>query len=381
VSVETGGNQAARLAPMAPPQSTHPEDRHSIRTRPTRSFGGRRAVAVVCTLVAAGTALTACGSSDSSSAGSCNVTKVADDVLPSVVKIAASGSGGSGTGSGEVIDSAGHIVTNNHVISVAANGGSVQVVFSGGKSVPATITGRDPQTDIAVLKVDPPEGMTVIGIGSSDSVRVGQPVVALGAPLGLDGTVTAGIVSAMDRTVQVPGESNRHALLVGALQTDASINPGNSGGALVNCNGDLVGVPTAGAVVPNPSGESAGGSIGLGFAIPVDLAISLADQIINTGRVTHAYFGLQTVPIPSSAAQAEGLPQGLLVTSVVAGGPAAVAGLQPNDVITTIDGEAATTNVQLESLSITKAAGDAVPVEYVRAGQTHRATITLGATP
>jgi putative serine protease PepD len=168
-----------------------------------------------------------------------------------VVTIAASGSGGSGTGSGEVIRSDGYILTNNHVISVAANGGSVQVLFSDGQTAPATITGRDPQTDLAVLHVQPSASLHVISLGTSSTVKVGQPVMAIGAPLGLSGTVTSGIVSALDRTVQVPGDDDKSALLVSAMQTDAAINPGNSGGALVNCEGQLVGVPTAGATVPN----------------------------------------------------------------------------------------------------------------------------------
>ena len=156
----------------------------------------------------------------------------------------------------------GYVLTNNHVISVAAaSGGSVEVLFADGQTAPATITGRDPQTDLAVLHVQTSRQLKVISLGSSSSVKVGQPVVAIGAPLGLSGTVTSGIVSALDRTVQVPGENDRLALLVSAVQTDASINPGNSGGALVNCEGQLVGVPTAGATVPN----SGGGSIGLGL--------------------------------------------------------------------------------------------------------------------
>ena len=332
-------------------------------------------------LIAVG-ALAGCGSSGSSSASPCNVIHIANDVLPSVVKVlATAANGASGNGSGEVIRSDGYILTNNHVISKAVNGGTVEVLFSGGESVPATITGRDAQTDIAVLKVSPPHDLRVIGMGSSDSVQVGQPVVALGAPLGLDGTVTSGIVSALDRTVQVPGEDDRSALLVSAVQTDAAINPGNSGGALVNCDGDLVGVPTAGAVVPNPSGPPSGGSIGLGFAIPVDFANRLADDIISSGSVTHAYFGLQTVPIPAAAASQEGLPEGLFVTAVTSGGPAAQAGMAANDVITSIDGQPATSNLQLDELSITKKAGDQVPIEYVRAGKTVKTTLTLAAQP
>jgi putative serine protease PepD len=315
--------------------------------------------------------------SSSAAVAACAVTPIADKVIPSVVTIAASGSGGSGTGSGEVIRSDGYILTNNHVISVAASGGSVDVLFSDGQTEPATIVGRDPQTDLAVLKVQPSHDLKVISLGSSSSVKIGEPVVAIGAPLGLSGTVTSGIVSALDRTVEVPGENDRSALLVSALQTDAAINPGNSGGALVNCSGELIGVPTAGAAVPN----SAGGSIGLGFAIPVDLAKSIADEIIATGRVTHAFFGLQTVPIPPAAAAQAGLPEGLYVQTVTPGGPAAAAGLGPSDVITKIDGEPATSNIQLQELTLTKKPGDTVSVDYTRAGHSSTATVTLAAQP
>src|SRR5215475_4968048 len=234
----------------------------------------------------------------------CNVTSVADKVLPSVVTIAASGQSGSGTGSGEIIRADGYILTNNHVIAVAANGGSVEVQFSDGQTEPATITGRDPLTDLAVLKVGDTHHFPVIALGSSSTVKVGEASVVLGAPLGLSGTVTSGIVSALDRTIQVPAENDSTALLVSAIQTDASINPGNSGGAMVNCAGQLVGVPTAGATVPSPSGEASGGSIGLGFAIPSDLAIREANEIISTGRVSRAYLGIQATPVTPEVASA-----------------------------------------------------------------------------
>jgi putative serine protease PepD len=315
------------------------------------------------------------GSSSSSSSAVCQVSTVADNVLPSVVTISANGATGAGTGSGEVIRADGYILTNNHVISQAADGGHVGVLFSDGTSVDATITGRDPQTDLAVLHVKPPFSLNVIAIGSSETVQVGQPVVALGAPLGLSGTVTSGIVSALDRTVHVPGDNGGQALLVGAVQTDAAINPGNSGGALVNCDDQLVGVPTAGANVP----DGGGGSIGLGFAIPVDSAIQIADQIIETGSVTHASFGLGTAAIPPSAAAQAGTPAGLYVNAVKPGGPSAQAGLQVGDVITKIDGDDATSATQLESLTLTKKPGDTVTVTYVRGGQSNDATITLGA--
>ena len=322
------------------------------------------------------------GNAAATTTSACQVTSVANDVLPSVVTISARGSGGGGTGSGEVIRSDGYILTNNHVISIAANGGSVEVLYSDGTSAPATIVGRDVMTDLAVLKVTPPShGLKVIALGSSSSVEVGQPVVALGAPLGLSGTVTSGIVSALDRTVEVPAEDNKNALLVSAIQTDAAINPGNSGGALVNCAGALIGVPSAGATVPTEGGGSSAGNIGIGFAIPVDIAKAISDEIIATGQVTHAFFGLQTVPIPESAAAEAGVSGGLYVAGVVPGGPSASAGIREGDVITEIDGAPATSNVQLQELTLTKKPGEQVSLTYVRDGNTNKATVTLGTAP
>ena len=323
---------------------------------------------------------TASGTASQGSATSCPVTSVAEQVLPSVVTISASGASGAGTGSGEVIKSDGYILTNNHVIAVAADGGKVEVQFADGTSVPATIVGRDTLTDLAVLKVETTHDLKPITFGSSGSVKVGEPVIALGAPLGLSGSVTSGIVSALDRTVEVPAEDNKNALLVSAVQTDAAINPGNSGGALVDCAGELVGVPSAGATVPNESGEASGGSIGVGFAIPVDAAKTISDEIIATGRVTHSYFGLQTVPIPEAAAAQAGVPAGLFVAGVPAG-PAEKAGIRPGDVITTIDGQPATSNVQLQELTLTKKPGETVELGYTRDGRAATATVTLAEQP
>jgi putative serine protease PepD len=312
------------------------------------------------------------------------VTPVADKVLPSVVTISAtpaSGKGGS-TGSGEVYKSDGYILTNNHVIATAASGGKVEVLFADGTSAPASIVGRDALTDLAVLKAPLPSGVPPITIGSSSSLQVGSPVIALGAPLGLSGTVTSGIVSALDRTIQVPAEDDASALLVAAVQTDAAINPGNSGGALVNCDDQLVGIPSAGAAVPASNGESSsGGSIGLGFAIPVDSAVTVADEIIATGRATHSYFGLETVPVPEVAAKQAGISGGLFVAGVVSGAPAEQAGLRAGDIITSIDGKPATSNIQLQEVTLTKNPGETVELEYLRNGRTEKATVTLGAQP
>ena len=372
-----------RVPSLGPPPVQEPMVKHVRSSRRWLPWAAAGAALVVggCTTnspTSSATSASSASSGSSATVSACAVTQVANQVVPSVVTIAASGERRQrGTGSGEVIRSDGYILTNNHVISIAANGGSVEVLFSDGQTAAATITGRDPQSDLAVLKVQTSHLPKVISLGSSSSVKVGEAVVAIGAPLGLSGTVTSGIVSALDRTVEVPGDNDRSALLVSAMQTDAAINPGNSGGALVNCAGQLVGVPTAGAAVPN----SGGGSIGLGFAIPVDLAKSIADEIIATGRVTHAYFGLQTVPIPPAAAAQAGLPEGLYVQAVAAGGPAARAGLRAGDVITSIDGEAATSNIQLQELTLTKKPGDTVSIGYARAGHSATTTVTLGAQP
>ena len=285
-----------------------------------------------------------------------------------------------GTGSGSIIRSDGYILTNNHVVALAADGGKVSVLFSNGKTAPATITGRDPLTDVAVIKVDESK-LPVITLGSSSGVVVGQTVVALGAPLGLSSTVTSGIISALDRTVGVPGEGVETALLIDAIQTDASINPGNSGGALVNCSGQLIGMPSAGASVPTSSGEATGGSVGLNFAIPIDLASAEANEIISTGKVTHSYFGLTAVPLSPDASLVHGVAEGLLVTGVDPGGPSAAAGLKAGDIITELNGQSVVSTDELVTLTLTQKPGDKVKVKYVRDGNSHTTTVTLTEQP
>ncbi len=353
--------------------SETPHPRHS----PRRSPYGLILVAIVIVallVIAAVWAWKSRSGGSSSSTAVCTVTTVAHDVQPAVVTISANGATGAGTGSGEVIRSDGYILTNNHVISQAADGGSVEVTFANGATADATITGRDPATDLAVLKVDPPYDLNVIDVGTSSDLQVGQPVVALGAPLGLSGTVTSGIVSALDRDVTVPSDNGSTALLVAAVQTDAAINPGNSGGALVDCNGDLIGVPTAGAVIPG----GGGGSIGLGFAIPVDQAIQLADEIIDTGKVTHAYLGMTAQPVPPEAASQAGTAGGLFITSVTPGGPAAQAGLQQGDIITQVNGSSVSNITDLQAVSLSHKPGAKVDVTYERGGTERQATVTLG---
>jgi putative serine protease PepD len=306
----------------------------------------------------------------------CPASKVAASTLPAVVTISVQGAGGSGSGSGEVIRPSGEILTNNHVISSAANGGPIDVVFDDGTTEPATLVGRDPQTDLAVVRVEPPKTIHVIPIGASSKLVVGQPVVALGAPLGLSGTVTAGIVSALERSVQVPADGNQTALLVGAVQTDASINPGNSGGSLVDCAGRLVGIPTAGAVVPSPTGAASGGSIGIGFAIPSELAKTIANELIAHRSVTHASFGVQVATVPSGSARGPGV--GLYVVDVTRAGPAAAAGIRPGDILTKVDDKSLSSAEQLQGVTLTRRPGQTVEVVYRRDGSEHTATVTLG---
>ena len=314
--------------------------------------------------------------STTSSARGCDVTAVAKRELPAVVTINA-GTGSSGSvGSGEVIRSGGYILTNNHVVVPVAKGGPLAVVFEDGKSAPATIVGRDPSTDLAVLRVSGQSGLQTISIGNSSTLRIGQPVVALGSPLGLASSVTGGIVSALGRSVHVPGEESSAVLLTDAVQTDAAINPGNSGGALVNCAGALVGVPSAGATTGGSSG-----SIGLGFAIPVNAATQIANELISTGRATHAYIGAQAEPLAGSEDGQSSEPNGLRIATVTAGSPAGAAGLRDGDVIISIDGDAATSPDQLLAVTLSKHPGDRVQVGYDRDGKRATTTITLGREP
>jgi putative serine protease PepD len=303
----------------------------------------------------------------------CNVTSVAEQQLPAVVTIRAGGGTSGGVGSGEVIRSDGYIVTNNHVISPAVGGGTLEVLFEDGSSAQASLVGRDPLTDLAVIRVSGKSNLKTIPIGKSSALRIGQPVVALGAPLGLSSTVTSGIVSALGRTVNVPGEGNQPALLVDAIQTDAAINPGNSGGALVDCSGALVGIPTAGAT----TGESSG-SIGLGFAIPVDSAMKIADELISSGTVTHAFLGLQAQPLAATVTGQNNATPGLFIVGVTPGGPASTAGLQAGDIIRSIAGSPAASTEQLMALTLSKRPGDKVELKYERDGREATATITLG---
>ncbi|MFC6714957.1 S1C family serine protease [Branchiibius cervicis] len=321
----------------------------------------------------------------SSNASVCDVTKVASDVLPSVVTIAVAGPSGSGTGSGVVVRTpiagaggaasapAGrdYVITNDHVAAPNGATGQIRVTYADGHSSAATLTGRDPLTDLAVVKVeDPSSNARPITVGDSADLVVGQGVVALGAPLGLSSTVTSGIVSATDRYVRVPSESGTTHHLIGAVQTDAAINPGNSGGALVDCAGQLVGINSAGAA---PGGD--GGSVGLGFAIPSGLFAPLATEMISTGAVRHPTLGVQVAAVTQQMHAQYGLPAGLFVQAATA--PAADAGIVAGDVITAINGSPMRSPDDLIQVELKSAVGDEVTVSLARGSQTRDVTVRL----
>jgi putative serine protease PepD len=301
-----------------------------------------------------------------------SVAQIAAKLLPSVVTLNVDGSTESGTGSGVIIRSDGYILTNNHVVAVAANGGTITVDFYKGKQkVPARIVGRDPKTDLAVVRVNG-TNLPAATLGQSSSLVVGDPVVALGAPLGLSSTVTSGIVSALDRNVEVPDETGNSSggLLIGAIQTDAAINPGNSGGPLVDSQAQVIGINSAIAAAPGNSG-STGGNIGVGFAIPIDYARSIADEIIKTGKATHPYVGVTAGPDTSGNAN------GAKIISVVPGGPADNAGMQPGDVITKVQGVTIDGVDGLVAATRLHKVGDVVSITYTRNGTEHTVKVTL----
>ncbi|MGW5239559.1 trypsin-like peptidase domain-containing protein [Monashia sp. NPDC004114] len=302
-----------------------------------------------------------------------SVANIAANVLPSVVTIKVDGgSEGSATGSGFVIDRLGHVLTNNHVVEAAPNG-EIQVVLSTGDTEKATVVGRDASYDLAVLKIARSD-LTPLTLGQSDKVVVGDQVIAVGAPLGLDQTVTTGIVSAMNRPV-TPGDGTE-ASYINAIQTDAAINPGNSGGPLLDMTGQVIGVNSAIARVPGTSG-STGGSIGLGFAIPSDQARRTADQLIATGKATHPIIGVKL----NRTFTGEGAEVDDSGDAVTSGGPAAKAGVKPGDVIVAFEGKRVRTPDQLIVSIRSRAVGDTVTLTVQRDGHDFDLKMTLEAEP
>ncbi|OBB28214.1 S1C family serine protease [Mycolicibacterium elephantis] len=309
-----------------------------------------------------------------------SVEQVAAKVVPSVVKLEVNLGRQSEEGSGIILSPDGLILTNNHVISAAAGpaprGGpadaETKVTFSDGHTTSFSVVGTDPSSDIAVVRAAGVSGLTPITIGSSADLRVGQDVVAIGSPLGLEGTVTTGIISALNRPVAAGGDARNQNTVLDAIQTDAAINPGNSGGALVNMNGELVGVNSAIATLGGDAGpQAAGGSIGLGFAIPVDQAKRIADELIKSGSASHASLGVQVTSDASI--------DGARIVEVTRDGAAAAAGLPSGVVVTKVDGRVINSADALVAAVRSKAPGDEVTLTYLDAsGKPQSVQVTLG---
>jgi putative serine protease PepD len=321
-----------------------------------------------------------------------NWVAVGSAVEPSVVSVRVEGANGSGgEGSGVVLDTAGRVLTNNHVVA-DGGGGSIAVVLSDGRTYPATLVGADPSTDLAVIAVTkPPKGMKPATFGDSAAVKVGDPVMAVGNPLGLADTVTTGIVSALNRPVSTSastplqqgfpfgaGQAQTEQVVTNAIQTDAAINPGNSGGALVDAGGRVIGITSTIASL-GVSGASQAGSIGLGFAIPSNEAKDVARQLIATGSVQHAYLGVTladgTVTLDGADRQAA------VIGAITAGAPAAKAGLRAGDAITEINGAAVDGADSLVGRIRAVAPGTKVSLTVVRGGKAQTVDATLAARP
>ena len=294
-------------------------------------------------------------------------------VTPTVVQINVTTSQGSAIGSGVIIDKRGYIVTNNHVVSGAQ---TIQVVMSDGTKLVGQVSGTDPADDLAVVKINPPANMPVAKLGDSSQLKVGQEVLAIGNPLGITQTVTNGIISALNRTVS---ECQGGANLPDAVQTDAPINPGNSGGALVDLQGNLIGIPTLTAIDPEFNAPASG----VGFAIPSNRVGFIAPQIIQSGKVTHtgrAALGISAVPVDQSVQFQDNLSvnHGVLISGLVSGGGAQRAGLQVGDVIIQVNNQDVTDTSTLTAALLAKSPGDTVPVKIYRGSQQMTVNVTLG---
>ncbi|WP_145982714.1 trypsin-like peptidase domain-containing protein [Pseudonocardia sp. EC080625-04] len=292
------------------------------------------------------------------------VESVAARVLPSVVQLRVEGGAGNtgsrGEGSGMVISEDGLILTNNHVVEPAGSGGTLRAVLQDGRVAVGSIVGQDPQSDVALVRVQL-AGLTPVELANSDGVRVGQQVTAFGSPLGLGGSVTTGIVSALDRAVSVGGEAGGASTVLNAIQTDAAINPGNSGGPLVDMEGRVVGINSAIATA-----GPGGGSIGVGFSIPVNQARRIADQLRTGGPATHAVLGVEVADDPQLG--------GAIVRTVTPGGAAEQAGLRPNDVVQRLGDQRISTGTDLQAAVRSQPPGSVVELQL----QDRTVQVTLG---
>ncbi|MFI6353210.1 trypsin-like peptidase domain-containing protein [Streptomyces sp. NPDC050743] len=312
-----------------------------------------------------------------------SVAGIAARALPSVVTLHVTGTEQSDTGTGFVLDTRGHILTNNHVVAPAGSGGEISVTFSSGDTVKAKVVGRDSGYDLAVVQVHGVHGLTPLPLGNSDDVRVGDPVVAIGAPFDLAGTVTSGIISAKERPITAGGEKGdgSDVSYVDALQTDAPINPGNSGGPLLDSRAQVIGINSAirSADGGSDSDSEQAGSIGLGFAIPVNQAKRVAEELINDGHATHPVIGVTLdMAYTGDGARIDGKSAngGPAVTR---GGPGERAGLKAGDVITEVDGQRVHTAEELIVKIRAHRPGDRLRLTVRRAGTDREVPLRLGA--
>ena len=329
--------------------------------------------------------------------------ELAERVKPSVVTIkVADSQGNGGEGTGVVLDTTGHVLTNDHVATAAGADAAIQVSLSDGRLYRASIVGTDPSTDLAVLQLkDAPDDLVPATFGSSSDVTVGQQVMAVGNPLGLSDTVTTGIVSATNRPVTTQGEAQPQQqadpfglpggqdgqggqggqdqapqrVVTNALQTDAAINPGNSGGPLVDASGRVIGINSS---IASPSqGGGQAGSVGLGFAIPADEAKRISSELVTDGRATHAQLGVSLAAQDGTATADGTTRQAATIAKVVAGSPAATAGLEAGDQVVAVDGIATPGSDSLVAVVHEHAPGDQVVLTVVRGGQSQKITATL----
>jgi putative serine protease PepD len=301
-----------------------------------------------------------------SAAPSGSVEAVAEKVLPSVVQLQVRGQSSAGEGSGFIISSDGLIVTNNHVVEGAADSGQIVAVFHDGSTAKATIVGRDPTSDVAVVRAEDKSGLPTVDLGRSDDLRVGQGVVAIGSPFELSGTVTSGIVSSLHRPTRAGGEDGSQATVMDAIQTDAAINPGNSGGPLVNMRGEVIGINSA-IYSPTSNGQSQGGSVGIGFSIPIDQARRTADEIVKTGKATQTILGVTVQDNQDGG--------GARIVEVSPNGPGAKAGLKKGDVVTKLDDRSIDTSDALVAAVRSHKPGDKVKLEVGDGSGTTEATL------
>jgi putative serine protease PepD len=308
-----------------------------------------------------------------------SVTAAAGKAAPSVVTIYVSNGQSAGSGSGVVLTPDGYVLTNNHVVTLEGSGtGSVQVRAANGTLYDADVVGTDPVFDLAVIKLKNASGLKPATFADSDKAQVGDLAVAIGAPLGLSNTVTDGIISATNRAVET-GQTQNDATVIDAIQTDAAINPGNSGGALVNGNGEVIGINSAiASVASESSSQDQSGNIGVGFAIPSNTAKRIADEIMKTGKSTHAVLGV------SARTESDGdnpeVGTGAKIVQVQADGPASDAGLQPGDVITAVGDRAVTSSTELTAAIRSSTPGGKVTLTVRRGNAAHKVDVTLAST-